>query len=72
MDDNGIQVKLNFKCVFTQQKAMEWMGYKTGDFRESEFIGRNGLHLSCSQFLSRDDLDFIVETIARFNDCVNK
>lgn len=67
MDDNGIQVKLNFKSVFTQQKAMEWMGYKLGDFPESEFVGRNGLHLSCSQFLTRDDLDFIINTVERFN-----
>lgn len=66
MDNKGIQVKLNFKSVFTQQKSMEYFSYKQGDFPEAEFVGRNGLHLACHQFLTKDDMDYIVETVETF------
>jgi dTDP-4-amino-4,6-dideoxygalactose transaminase len=68
LENNGIQCKLNFKSVFTQQKAMRWFGctYVLNEFPEAEFVGRNGLHLACHQYLSKEDLDYIVETIASF------
>ena len=35
------------------------MGYKLGDFPESEWVGNNGIHIGCHQYLSPQDLDRI-------------
>lgn len=62
----GIEVKLNFRSIPTQQSSFAWMGYKLGDFPEAEFIGRNGLHCACHKYLSDNDLNYINDTVIQF------
>lgn len=66
MINNGIEVKLNFRSIPTQQSSFAWMGYKLGDFPEAEFMGRNGLHCACHRYLSANDLEYIVDRSSRF------
>ena len=32
------------------------MGYKIGDFPEAEWVGDNGIHIGCHQYLSEEDI----------------
>lgn len=66
LEGKGIEPKLNFKSIPSQQKAYQFLGYKEGDFPNSEFVGRNGLHLPVHQFLSKEDLNYMVDTIRDF------
>ena len=59
LDAYDIHHKRNFGCIPTQHKAFEDMGYKLGDFPESEWVGDNGIHIGCHQYLSNEDLDRI-------------
>lgn len=63
---NGIHCKLNFKSVFTQQKSMERFGYNLGDFPEAEYVGRNGLHVPCHQYLTDEDIEYMIDTFKDF------
>lgn len=66
MTEAGIEVKLNFRSIPTQQSSFQWMGYKLGDFPEAEFVGRNGLHCACHKYLSFDDVSRIIRTVVEF------
>ncbi|MAR66577.1 MAG: hypothetical protein CL833_04925 [Crocinitomicaceae bacterium] len=59
LDKYDIHHKRNFGCIPTQHKAFEYMGYSLGDFPEAEWVGRNGVHIGCHQYLSDQDLDRI-------------
>tara|TARA_R110002012_G_C11658971_1_gene612045 strand:+ start:2110 stop:3252 length:1143 start_codon:yes stop_codon:yes gene_type:complete len=66
LDDHNIHWKRNFGCTPTQHKAHEFLGYKLGDFPEAEFVGDNGIHVGVHQYLSKDDLDRMVEAFTEF------
>lgn len=59
LDMYDIHHKRNFGCTPTQHAAFSDMGYSIGDFPESEWVGENGLHIGCHQYLSDEDLDRI-------------
>jgi dTDP-4-amino-4,6-dideoxygalactose transaminase len=62
----GIQVKRNFGSMPTQHKAFEFLGKKLGEFPEAEYVGENGLHFGMHQYLSRNDLDYIVDRLHKY------
>ena len=66
LDDHDIHWKRNFGCTPTQHKAYEFLGHKLGDFPEAEFVGDNGIHVGVHQYLSKDDLDRMVEAFTEF------
>lgn len=66
MENKGIEVKLNFKSSFTQHTALSFLGYKPGDFPESEWVGAHGLHLGVHQYLDESDLVRIILVIKEF------
>tara|TARA_R110002020_G_scaffold46539_24_gene132433 strand:- start:8059 stop:9195 length:1137 start_codon:yes stop_codon:yes gene_type:complete len=59
LDKYDIHHKRNFGCIPTQHASFSDMGYKLGDFPESEWVGNNGIHIGCHQYLSPQDLDRI-------------
>ena len=58
-DKYNIHWKRNFGCIPTQHRAFADMGYKLGDFPESEWVGDNGIHIGCHQYLTEENLDRI-------------
>lgn len=67
LEGKGIEAKLNFKCIPTQQYAYSrFYPFDKYFLQNAEFVGRNGLHLPVHQFLTRDDLDYIITTIKEF------
>ena len=66
LEKNGIQCKTLFGSLPTQHKAFEFMGYKLGDFPESEHVGTHGLHFGVHQYLNEDHLNHISKCIHDF------
>tara|TARA_R110000824_G_scaffold97953_2_gene233782 strand:- start:2963 stop:4102 length:1140 start_codon:yes stop_codon:yes gene_type:complete len=56
LDKYNIHHKRNFGSIPTQQIAFSDMGHTLGDFPEAEWIGNNGVHIGCHQYLSDDDM----------------
>ena len=59
LDKYKIHWKRNFGCIPTQHKAFADMGHKLGDFPEAEWIGDNGIHIGCHQYLTDENIDRI-------------
>ena len=62
-DKYNIHHKRNFGCIPTQHRAFEDMGYYLGDFPNAEWIGDNGVHIGCHQYLTEENLDRICTAI---------
>jgi dTDP-4-amino-4,6-dideoxygalactose transaminase len=52
----NIHWKRNFGCIPTQHKAFEDMGHSIGEFPNAEWVGDNGVHIGCHQYLSEEDI----------------
>jgi len=59
LDKYNIHHKRNFGCIPTQHKAFSDMGYSLGDFPAAEWIGDNGIHIGCHQYLTEENIDRI-------------
>ncbi len=66
LENSGIQCKNLFGSLPTQHTAFSFLGYKLGDFPVSERIGKTGLHFGVHQYLKKDDIDFIVDTVSSY------
>lgn len=55
LDKHNIHWKRNFGCIPTQHQAFADMEYSLGDFPESEWIGDNGIHIGCHQYLTEEN-----------------
>lgn len=58
-DKYNIHHKRNFGCIPTQHGAFADMGHYLGQFPEAEWVGMNGVHIGCHQYLSDEDIDRI-------------
>lgn len=63
LESNGIQCKTLFGSLPTQHNAFKFLNYQYGDFPVSEYVGNNGLHFGCHQYMTDDDLNFISDTL---------
>ena len=63
MDKYKIHWKRNFGCIPTQHLAFSDMGYKLGDFPVAEWVGDNGLHIGCHQYLTEEDINRICKAL---------
>lgn len=66
LDQASIHWKRNFGCIPTQHKAFEYMGHKLGEFPVAEYIGDYGLHIGIHQYLSFDDVNYVIDTLRKF------
>ena len=66
LEEAGIECKSLFGSLPTQHEAFGFLGHKEGDFPVAERIGRTGLHFSCSEYMTAEDVDYIAKTIKEF------
>jgi dTDP-4-amino-4,6-dideoxygalactose transaminase len=64
LDKYDIHWKRNFGCIPTQHGAFAYVGHKLGDFPNAEHVGDNGIHIGVHQYLSQDDLEYIVKALS--------
>ena len=63
LEESGVQCKTLFGSLPTQHGAFKFLSHKLGDFPIAERIGRTGLHFSCSEYLTDEDIDYIAERV---------
>jgi dTDP-4-amino-4,6-dideoxygalactose transaminase len=63
LDKYNIHHKRNFGSIPTQHRAFADMGHSLGDFPEAEWVGNNGVHIGCHQYLSEEDVQRICNAI---------
>jgi len=64
LENEGIETRPVFGSIPTQQPAFDYLKseYK-GKLPVADWVGSNGFYIGCHQYLVRDDLDFIIDTI---------
>ncbi|MBW2281279.1 MAG: DegT/DnrJ/EryC1/StrS family aminotransferase, partial [Deltaproteobacteria bacterium] len=63
LEERGIQCKTLFGSLPTQHRAFAFLGHAPGSFPEAEYLGDNGLHFGCHQYLSEADIDYAAEVL---------
>lgn len=65
LEKNGVETRPLFGCIPTQQPSFR--AYKPryeGKLPNADGVGKNGFYIGCHQYLTTDDLDFIVKTLS--------
>lgn len=66
LEERGIGTRSLFSSMPTQCPGFSFLGYKLGDFPNAEYIGNYGIHVAVHQDLSREDCDYVINTVERF------
>ncbi|MGE5280514.1 MAG: DegT/DnrJ/EryC1/StrS family aminotransferase, partial [Deltaproteobacteria bacterium] len=62
----GIDTRDLFSSMPTQCPGFAFLGYKTGDFPEAEFIGTHGLHIGVHQGITDKHIAYLMACLKRF------
>ena len=63
LDDATIEWKRNFGNI-PSHGAFKYLNIKPGTFKNSEFVGDNGLHIGLHPYLSNEDIKYIIYHIS--------
>lgn len=66
MEKKGIDTRDLFSSIPTQCAGFGFLGHKTGDFPNAEYIGEYGIHIGVHQDLGKVECDYILDTIEEF------
>lgn len=61
----GIATGHYYPCPLHLQKALAYLGYKEGDFKTAEMMCNHSLALPLSPHLTREQQDYVIETMNR-------
>jgi len=63
LEIRGIETRPLFGCIPTQQPAYSYLKEKySGKLPNAEYIGANGFYIGCHQYLTKEDLDYIINS----------
>jgi len=66
LEKNGVETRPLFGCIPTQQPAYSYLREKyEGKLSNAEYVGLNAFYIGCHQYLSQEDLDYIIETFKK-------
>lgn len=60
---NGVEAKIHYPIPLYQQRALAGLGYRPGDFPESDRQAASVISFPCDQHLTREQLECVVETV---------
>lgn len=66
LTNNGIENKIHYPIPIHLQKAARYLGYKEGDFPIAEAQARSIITLPVHQYLTEEEIDYVINTIERF------
>ena len=62
LEERGIETRILFGCIPTQQPSYKDLNQEyEGKLPNAEYVGKNGFYIGIHQFLSKDDLDYIIK-----------
>lgn len=66
LEKEGIENRPLFGCIPTQQPAYAYLKKQYQDkLPNADYIGRNGFYIGCHQYLTKEDLDYIIEVFEK-------
>lgn len=68
LDKKGIDTRDLFSSMPTQCPGFSFLGYKPGDFPNSEYMGTHGLHIGVHQDITEKHIDYIFGVLKAFID----
>ncbi len=66
LEHQGVDSRNLFYSIPTQTPSYEFMGYKLGDFPETEYCSNNGTHIGCHQDITIEQCDYAIDVVAKF------
>lgn len=66
LEKRGIDTRTLFSSIPTQCPGFGFLGYKAGDFPNSEYIGENGIHIGVHQDIGAKECDYVMNTVEEF------
>ena len=66
LEKNGVDTRTLFSSIPTQCGGYEFLGYKYGDFPNSEYIGNSGIHIGVHQDLGKKECDYFLNVVEGF------
>tara|TARA_B100000686_G_C16744639_1_gene948694 strand:+ start:886 stop:1983 length:1098 start_codon:yes stop_codon:yes gene_type:complete len=64
--DKGIEAKVHYPVPIYLQPALSSFGYKKGDYPVTDRHAKNIITFPCDQHLSKEQLDYIINTVKNF------
>jgi perosamine synthetase len=69
LEKRGVETRPLFGCIPTQQPAYSYLKHKyKGLLPVAEFVGSNGFYIGCHQYLTMEDLDYVIKAFGAVND----
>lgn len=65
LTNSNIEWKLNFQTPH-KSKAFDWMNLNIKDIPNALWVSENGIHCACHQYLSFNDIEYMIEIFERF------
>jgi dTDP-4-amino-4,6-dideoxygalactose transaminase len=62
----GIEAKVHYPIPIYRQKALEFLGYRAGDFPVTDRHARTVISFPVDQHLSREEQDHVIDTVRSF------
>jgi dTDP-4-amino-4,6-dideoxygalactose transaminase len=62
----GVEAKIHYPTPLHLQPAARDLGYRAGDFPVAEAQARDIMTLPCHQYLTGDEVDYMIECVRRF------
>lgn len=62
----GIEAKVHYPVPIYRQPALNYLGYKEGDFPVSDDHTKYIISFPCDQHLSKEEMDYVIQTVSDF------
>ena len=73
LEKRGIETRPLFGCIPTQQPAYTYLKNEyRGRLPNAEYIGKNGFYIGCHQYLTLEDLDYVISVLKEVIQRVSK
>jgi dTDP-4-amino-4,6-dideoxygalactose transaminase len=66
LEKEGVDSRNLFYSIPTQTASYQFMGYRKGDFPESEYCSDQGTHIGCHQDVGEAQMDYVVQVVEKF------
>jgi dTDP-4-amino-4,6-dideoxygalactose transaminase len=66
LEKAGIETRTLFVSMPTQCPGFEHLGYRLGQFPVAEYMGHNGIHIGVHQDVGIEEMEYVLDTLARF------